>query len=299
MKAFVIVLIVFAALFVLLPLLLLAPRLPGKKKKAPFYGRNFAHRGLYDNDEGIPENSLAAFGRAADAGYGIELDVRLTRDGETVVFHDDTLERICGVASRVDELDYADIKKLGLCGTDERIPLFSDVLKLIDRRVPIIVEIKNGRRNNELCSKTLAVLNEYGGETCIESFNPLIVAWFRRHAPQVFRGQLSQPPEFYKSEGISKTTGFLLGNLFLNVLARPHFIAYRIGKKPITVRFAEALGAVRIAWTSHDEDNEKAFDAVIFEHYLPGRYFKRFNKAGESRDCTAETSERQKKTFTD
>ena len=273
MKAFFIVLIALAAFVLFLPFILFAPRIPGRKK-APFCGRNIAHRGLYDNENGVPENSLSAFGKAAEAGYGVELDVRLTRDGRTVVFHDDTLERMCGVKARVDELDHDELCKLRLLDTDERIPLFSEVLQLIGGRVPIIIEIKNGRQNKELCRKTLEYINGYGGETCIESFNPMIVAWFRFHAPKVFRGQLSQPPEFYEGE-VSKTTAVLLGNLVLNVLARPHFIAYRIGRKPLTVRFCEALGAVRIAWTSHDEKNERDNDAVIFEHYEPERYFKR------------------------
>lgn len=274
MPAFVIVLIILAALILLLPFLLLAPRIAGKKKKAPFFGRNFAHRGLYEKDQSIPENSLPAFARAADAGYGMELDVQLSRDGRIVVFHDDTLDRVCGVHARVDELDYAELRELRLCGTEESIPLFDEVLALVDGRTPIIIELKNGRRNRELCEKTLAAMKSYKGETCVESFNPMIVAWFRRHAPSVFRGQLAQPPKKYAKNKFSKKTAFLLGNLLLNVLARPHFIAYRIGEKPLSVRFSEALGAVKVAWTSHDPSTEADFDVVIFEHYLPKQRFK-------------------------
>ena len=263
-----IILIVLAAVIISLPPILLAPGRVGKKGAA-FYGRNIAHRGLFAKDQSIPENSLTAFRRAADAGYGIELDVQLSRDGQVVVFHDDTLDRVCSVHSRVDELDYTELRKLRLCGTDECIPLFSEVLEAVGGRVPIIVELKNGRRNDELCEKTLSYLQNYSGETCIESFNPLIVAWFARRAPQIFRGQLSQPPKFYAEADMSKLKGFLLGNVLLNVVARPHFISYRIGKKPLCVRFCEALGAVKVAWTAHDEKAEKDFDVVIFEHYEP------------------------------
>lgn len=270
----IVIIIVFAVLVLLLPFLLLAPRVAGRKKKAPFYGRNFAHRGLYEKDQSIPENSLPAFARAAEAGYGMELDVQLSRDGRVVVFHDDTLDRVCGVHARVDELNYDELRTLRLCGTEESIPLFDEVLALVNGRTPIIIELKNGKRNRELCEKTLAAIKSYKGETCIESFNPMIVAWFRRHAPSVFRGQLAQPPKNYSTKKFSKKTAFLLGNLLLNVLARPQFIAYRIGKKPLSVRFSEALGAVKVAWTSHDPSTEADYDVVIFEHYLPKPRFK-------------------------
>ena len=265
---------IVCAAVILLFVFLLVPRVPGKKKY-PFCGLNFAHRGLYDSDGPIPENSLPAFLKAAENGYGMELDVQLSRDGKVVVFHDDTLERVCGVKKRVDELDYEELVKLRLCGTDERIPLFEEVLNAVGGRTPIIVELKNGGRNEELCLKTLEFLRGYDGKACIESFNPMIVAWFRKHAPEVFRGQLAQPPRLYSGEGVSGPTGFLLGNTLLNFLARPHFIAYRIGKKPPAVRIAELLGAVKIGWTSRAPENESAFDSLIFEHYLPDPVFKK------------------------
>jgi len=89
--------LVTAVAAVAVPLILTAPGKAKKDKKAPFMGRNFAHRGLHSEDKTVPENSLEAFRQARDAGYGMELDVQLSKDGEVVVFHDDTLERICGV----------------------------------------------------------------------------------------------------------------------------------------------------------------------------------------------------------
>lgn len=266
-------------IFVLLSLLLLILFLiaPGRDKKGQkklFFGRNIAHRGLFSADQSVPENSLAAFSAATEAGYGVELDVQLSSDGEVVVFHDDTLVRACGVKSRVDDFDLSRLKELSLFGTNERIPLFSEVLEVLGGKYPLIVELKNGPRNEELCAKTLAILEKYKGDYCIESFNPLIVCWFKKNAPGVFRGQLAQPPKCYKGEIRSKTAAFLLGNVLLNFLARPQFIAYRIGKKPVLVRVAEALGALRVAWTGHDTACEKDFDTVIFEHHTPPVKFK-------------------------
>ncbi len=256
------------------PFVLLAPGQAPDSKKAPFLGRNFAHRGLHSEDQSVPENSLKAFALAAEAGYGMELDVQLSRDGQVVVFHDDTLDRACGVASRVDELDYDELKTLSLFGTEERIPLFSEVLALVDGRTPLIVELKTGHRNDELCEKTWEMLRTYPGAYCIESFHPLIVAWFRFHAPTVLRGQLSQLPEDFVRNGQKITEALVLGNTLLNVAARPQFIAYRIGPKPACVRFAEALGAMPVGWTSHSRDSEAGRDAVIFEYYKPNIRYK-------------------------
>lgn len=254
------------------PTCLLAPGRASQGQKAPFWGMNFAHRGLHSKDTLIPENSLAAFRRAAERGYGVELDVQLTRDGKVVVFHDDTLDRVCGVSGRVDERSFEELLQLRLCKTEYTIPLFSEVLAVINGRGPLIVELKNGRRNRELCEKTYALLRDYKGSVCIESFNPFIVAWFRFHAPELLRGQLSMPMKYY--EGMPKAEGFLLSRTLMNVFSRPQFIAYRIGKKPLAIRFVERMGALKIAWTSHEPRNEQGNDGVIFEFYEPTVRFK-------------------------
>ena len=253
---------------------LTAPGKVRKKQKKSFNGYNFAHRGLHKRDKSVPENSLAAFELAASRGYGMELDVQLTKDGQVVVFHDDTLSRVCGVDARVDEKTYEELKMLRLCGTEETIPLFSEVLATVRGRGALIVELKTGKRNRELCEKTYALLSEYSGEYCIESFNPFIVRWFKRNAPEVLRGQLACPPKEYDGQ-TNKALGFVLGNVLLNFLGRPQFIAYKIGPKPFAVRLCECLGAMRFCWTSHDMQNEQHNDAVIFEFYNPSLKFKR------------------------
>lgn len=253
------------------PAVLLAPGRCSPSRKAPFLGKNYAHRGLHAKDKSVPENSLTAFKLAAAAGYGAELDVQLSKDGKVVVFHDDDLLRVCGLDKRVDELTFAELQELRLCGTEEKIPLFTDVLAAFEGGGPLIVELKNGKRNRELCKKTNDILKGYKGEYCIESFNPLIVAWFRFHAPKTVRGQLAMPKENYN---MSKAANFILENCLLNIAARPNFIAYKIGKRPLTVRFSELLGAIRVGWTSREEGNEKGRDAVIFEFYRPELTFK-------------------------
>ena len=262
------ILIIILAL-ILLILFLITPGHASAAKKEAFIGRNFAHRGLYEKDQSIPENSLPAFKRAVEAGYGMELDVQLSRDGQVVVFHDDDLKRVCGVDKDVDALTLDELKALSLCGTKEQIPLFTEVLKVVNGQTPMIVELKNGRRNRELCQKTLEILNGYNGKYCVESFNPFITAWFRFHAPHILRGFLCQLPEVYVKDGLRPVIGGMLGRAFFNFAARPEFIAHKIGKKTLFVRIAEKLGAIKVAWTSHDTDTEKDYDIVIFEHYRP------------------------------
>ena len=247
----------------------LAPGRADKKQKAPFMGKAFAHRGLYiKKDQSIPENSLPAFERACERGYGIELDVQLSADGKVVVFHDDDLKRACGLDRPVSDLTYSELRSLRLFSTDERIPLFSETLELISGRVPLIVELKTGLRNNELCEKTLDILRRYDGDFCVESFDPRIVTWFRINAADVLRGQLSQPAPYYLDEGQSEMTASLLESLSLNIIARPQFIAYRVGYKPPSVRICEALGAMRVSWVSDgswDDGGGRKADAIIFE----------------------------------
>ena len=253
---------------------LVAPGRICRWQKKPFMYRNFAHRGLHKRDKTVAENSITAFERASAKGYGMELDVQLSKDGQVVVFHDDTLNRVCGVDSRVDEKTYDELKKMSLCGTEDTVPLFSDVLKTVRGRGPLIVELKNGRSNTELCEKTYELLKSYNGEYCIESFNPFIVRWFRKHAPEIVRGQLANPPRDYNGE-VNAVTAFLLGNVLLNFLSRPQFIAYKIAPKPFTVKLCEALGAMKVCWTSHEWVNEKNYDVVIFEFYKPKLSYKK------------------------
>lgn len=261
----------FLALLLVLGLLFLYLTLPGRASKAqlaPFRGVNHAHRGLY-TPEGIPpENSLPAFAAAKEAGYGIELDVQLSSDEQVVVFHDDDLARVCGVNSRVDHYTYQALQNFSLAGSTERIPLFSQVLALLDGAVPLIVELKMGPKNDRLCQLTYEILKEYKGPVCVESFDPRIVRWFKKNAPELLRGQLSAPPSVLET-GLA---GRLVGWGLTNFLGRPQFIAYQTAKHPFPVSFAR-LFAFRVVWTLMPEHDAAAWlqknDAAIFEHYRP------------------------------
>lgn len=247
-----------------------APGKSGVGQREPFFGRYFAHRGLHI-DGSAPENSIAAFRRAAATGYGVELDVHITKDGEVVVFHDYELERMTGVQGRIEEWTYEQLQTLRLAGTAEKLPLLTEVLHTIAGACPIILEVKPSAGRWELCRKVEKILTAYPGNVCVECFDPRVLWWFRRHAPGRFRGQLAMPAAHY-DKNMPRFLAFLLSRCLLNFLGRPQFIAYELGAKPFMVRLAEKLGAMRVCWTSRRQENGTDHDAVIFEGYRPDTY---------------------------
>lgn len=248
---------------------------PGKKREEmeKFKSKKYAHRGLHDATRA--ENSLSAFRAAVDAAYGIELDVRLSKDGVLVVFHDDTLDRVTGEVGRVDSRTVAELGKINLSGTADTIPTFEEVLKVVNGRVPLLVELKEDAGKYGVTEKTLEMLKEYKGEYIIESFNPLALGRVKKLAPNVMRGFLSQ--NFLSQKKYRSATYFLLQNLLLNVVCRPDFIAYKHSDyKNASLRLVKALfKPATLAWTvrSKTEEDEAylhGFDGVIFENYVPG-----------------------------
>ena len=235
-----------------------------------FRGCFYAHRGLYDNQRGIPENSLPAFRAAAEKGYGVELDVQLSSDGQVVVFHDDTLDRVCGVHGNVIDYSLTELRQMKLLDTEETIPLFTEVLDVLSKGAgPVIVELKSGKRNNELCEKTRELLRGYSGVYCVESFDPGIVNWFRKNAPDIIRGQLAMPADHYAA-GTNPLLARLLAGCRFSFLNKPDFIAYQVVPRPERVLRMRKKGVLLIGWTSHDyEKDAKENDGVIFESCTP------------------------------
>jgi len=251
-----------------LTVFLVAPGRSGSTLRKDFSGRYFAHRGLHTADKSIPENSLAAFEAAAHAGYGIELDVHILREGELVVFHDDNTKRVCGVDGVLEQTPLSELRMLKLHGTKYGIPTLREALEAVGSRSPIIIELKRGHSNRALCEKTYALMKEYDGTYCIESFDPTIVRWFKKNAPEILRGQLSVNVK-QLSQGTARLAAFAVGNLLTNVIARPHFIAYGLGRKSLLVRLSEKLGGMKVVWVSRRPEEEGKSEAVIFEFYRP------------------------------
>lgn len=266
-------LLYLSAVPVLIAVLVLLAILPGKRRNtAPFSHTLYAHRGLHANDGGVPENSLAAFAAAVRAGYGVELDVQFTADRHIVVFHDSDLKRMCGVDQRVDELTYEELKEFRLLGSDQHIPLLSEVLDALNGTT-LLCEFKAMRSyvDTSLCEAALPLLDAYPGAVCIESFNPFMVRWFRKYAPHYIRGILSK--RFKKGE-VAQVLRFPLSSLFANGLCRPDFIAYQhTDHTQPFFRLCRLFRPTTIAWTvqstAESEEAKKHFDTVIFEGFLP------------------------------
>lgn len=208
-------------------LFLIAPRLGGRKRLHPFLGVQWAHRGLHNIKMGIPENSMAAFRAAVKEGYGIELDVHLSRDKKIVVFHDDTFNRVCARDGRVEETDYREMKKYNLLDTKEGIPLLKEVLDYVGGRVPLLIEVKLPTADTRICEYLEKELEGYGGKYMIQSFNCFVLRWLKKNRSEILRGQLSEnlTKAGKKPHYIFR---FFVKYLLTNVFCRPDFISYKM-----------------------------------------------------------------------
>ena len=233
---------------------------------------DYAHRGLWNSR--MPENSLSAFENAARMGYGIELDIQLTKDKKIVVFHDDSLMRMCGVDKKVCELTLSEIRALRLGDTQEVIPTFFEALKLINGRVPILVEIKGDKPIPALCGGASYLLDRYRGSFCIQSFSPLILRWFKKYRPTYARGQLcSVIADYLPSQ--TRIMGFILSRQLTNFISRPDFIAIN-GKFKRSIGFIVCTKAFQVPgflWTVNNPNDyvstKKSGYYAIFEKISP------------------------------
>jgi glycerophosphoryl diester phosphodiesterase len=212
-----------------------------------------AHRGLHDNVT-VPENSFAAFQATVRAGLPIELDVRLSADGRTVVFHDGDLRRLTGAEGAVEAVDCDTLRALRLLGTDEPLPLLAEVLEAVNGATPLLIELKSMPFTGELEAAVLKDLENYSGAFAVQSFNPRSVHYFKVHAPAICRGQLS---------------GGRIGVPFAH-LTQPDFVAYYV--ESLTKRFAARLrrgGRPLLAWTVTNAVQQararELADNIIFE----------------------------------
>ena len=259
---------------VILYLLAIMPRMIHRADDSMFRGWYFAHRGLFDNKTNEPENSIPAFENAIRNRYGIELDVQLTKDEVIVVFHDYSILRMCGVDKKIYDMTYEELCQYTLFKTSCRIPRFDEVLRVIDGKVPVIVELKLEYNYKRTCELVNAMLSKYKGIYCVESFNPLGILWYRLHNNMVMRGQLSSMFLKDKEEG-NKFLFFLLQNLLFNWLAKPDFIAYNYKyRRSISFNMCSKIyRPYTFAWTVRSEQARQEckgyFEYIIFDHFCP------------------------------
>jgi glycerophosphoryl diester phosphodiesterase len=231
-----------------------------------FKNKFIAHRGLHQKKV-IPENSLLAFLKAKDKNYAIEFDLTITKDNQIIVFHDDDLFRLCNVNKKVEEQNYSFIKKLKLYDTKEEIPLFKDVLTLINGEIALVIEIKKHNKLGILESKLVELLEEYKGVYFICSFEKDILFWFKNHKISFKRGLI-----FGYSSKKFKRYKYLLF-LYKYFITKPDYVSIEeslIGSS--VYYFCKKNGLDILTWTiknkkRFDEIDDKV-DGIIFEGFL-------------------------------
>ena len=264
-------------LYILIPILLLIllrKKCAGSVRKNHPKGEHFrtvlyAHRGLHDETK--PENSLAAFASAVGQGYSIELDVHLTKDGELLVMHDNSLLRTCGVDLKVCEHTLEELRRHPL-PDGSAPPTFEEVLRLVNGKSALLIELKfDGNNAKPLVKRVLKALEGYQGDYCFESFDPRIVRQLKRQCPTVYRGQLSNDYMRYKGPYLFK---LLLTSMFFNLFNRPDFVSFNIEFKDCkALKASENAGGDVFFWTVRSREEyeyckEHGY-GCIFENFIP------------------------------
>ena len=259
-----------ALVLILLLILLYLFALRGRTKHpglSTLRGRAYAHRGLHGS--GIPENSMAAFRLALEKGYGIELDIHLMQDGKLAVIHDASLKRTADADVQIEDLTAEDLKNYPLEGTEEQIPLFTEVLELFSGKAPLIVELKAERGNHAaLCAAACKLLDSYDGAYCIESFDPRCIAWLKENRPDIVRGQLA---ENYFANPKSRLKWYLklaLSSHLFNCRTAPDFIAYKFAdRRTLGTFLCRKLWSIQgVTWTIRSQED---FDTAVEEGWIP------------------------------
>ena len=237
-------------------------------KDLEFLSRNLiAHRGYHNNKKGIPENSVLAFKKAIDNNYLIELDVRLTKDQKLVVFHDDNLKRVCGVNKKVKDLTYRELLKYNLFDTTLKVPLFSDVIKLVNGRVPILIETKYHNRYGVLEKILINELSNYKGLYAIQSFYPMSLLWLKRNTKDIPIGLLSSN---FKND-LNRLKSIIGKTLILDLFFKTDFISYDVKGLPNNYLSYKRNKKKIVIWTiknKKDYDLARQYtDSLICENF--------------------------------
>lgn len=227
-----------------------------------------AHRGYHDKESGIPENSIAAFKRAIRYNYTIELDVHLTKDNKLVVFHDNNIKRMCGVNKIIENCTYNELLKYNLLDTKYKIPLFEEVLKLVDGKVGLLIETKTSKFNGCLEKELSKRLDNYNGLFAIQSFNPMSVLWFKKNKKDYIRGLLAS--DFKNRKDISNLRKNIIKTLITDIIIKTDFISYDLRALPSKYVESKRKSKLILGWTIRNKkDYEKAIkscDNLICEH---------------------------------
>ncbi len=245
----------------------------------PFLTVPLAHRALHDAAAGRPENSRAAIRAAIVAGYGIEIDLQLSRDGCAIVFHDETLDRLTAATGPVNQRAARELQTTALAGSDETIPTFRQVLRLVAGRVPLLVELKDqngalGPTDGILEHAVAVDLQDYRGPVALMSFNPDMVASLATLAPEWPRGIVTCAYGRADWPLVPEARRAALRDIVDYDRAGACFVSHEaddLGAPPVAR--VRARGGDVLAWTIRSPAEEARARAlagnITFEGYLP------------------------------
>ncbi|MFG1428140.1 glycerophosphodiester phosphodiesterase family protein [Roseixanthobacter glucoisosaccharinicivorans] len=238
--------------------------------------RPVAHRGLHDASCGVIENSPSAVEAAIAAGFSVEVDIQLARDGEAMVYHDFVLDRLTQGAGPLAQQSRAQLEQVRFRATDDRMMSLPDLLARVDGRAPLLIEIKSAFTGDvRLALRAASLLAGYRGPAALMSFDPEMLSAVRDAAPDLTRGIVAERRYVHGEwDGLSAGTKRVLRHLLHWPKTRFQFIAYRAADLPVPpIRLARALGFPVLAWTVRrpaDWEAAKTFaDQMIFEGFRP------------------------------
>lgn len=240
--------------------------------------RPIAHRGLHDVSRGILENSVSAAQAAISGHFGIECDVQWTADGDAVVFHDFTLDRLMIGSGPVADVTATDLARVAMKGTMDRIPTLHDFIALIAGRTPLVIEIKSRFDGDlRLARRTAEIVAEFPDYPIVlKSFDPVIVTALATLSPQRARGIVAMNSDGYDEEKqLSQTDKYALANLLHFPQSQPDFLSWRVRDLPtgIPMLWRHGLNRPVMTWTVRSEgDRQRAADhadQIVFEGFVP------------------------------
>ncbi len=238
--------------------------------------RPIAHRGLHDAARGVVENTASAVAGAAAAGYGIEVDLQLSRDGEAMVHHDEALGRLAEGAGRLADSTAAELRPVPFRATADRMMTLGELCDLVGARVTLVLELKSRfDRDARLVARVAEVLAGYGGPVAAMSFDPYVVASLRRTAPHLRRGIVAERRfDHAEWQRMTATQRRFMAHLLHAPMTRPDFVAYRVDDLPApATRLARAFGIPVLTWTVRTPAQRQRAtqwaDQMIFEGFRP------------------------------
>ena len=239
--------------------------------------RPIAHRGLHDQAKGVIENTAGAALAAIAGNFAIECDVQVTADGEAVVFHDFTLERLTQGSGRVDALSVKALQALAMRGTSDRILTLREWLDLVAGRVAVVIEVKSSFDGDKrLTRRTAEIAKSYDGPLVLKSFDPKVLKTLRDHAPEIPRGVVAMSAyEYPDYERLSATEKHALANLLHFSETKPDFLSWRVGDLPSAAPYLcrSQLGLPVMSWTVRTPQEREVArlnaDQMVFEGFRP------------------------------